>query len=862
MVGSRSGVRNSGGNTSRHGTRDLRRRSFLATCLVLAMASMGLAGAPASGATGPGPTSCTAGWTVVAQQTNSFTWTDPLPGLRAVSWTGTVQLLENLDVNCYVLGIRIRYTGPTGGTLAITRDPFVSFTVQYPGPFTDYGNVGANAYGDLVSWAPAAGTFLGYSVATHFDINARGADEYFVQGLGLGGVVSGVVVTFGLPMSLLGKTIYAQIHVGRNLCQCSVTSFAVPGSAPPFDFSLAVSPTSGTVTAGGSVTATVTATLISGTSVSVTFSASGLPSGATASFAPTSCVPTCSTTMTISTSTSTPAGTYSITIQAVGGGVTRTTAYSLTVRAAFNFNLAVSPTSGTVTAGGSVTATVTATLVSGTSVAVTFSTTGLPSGATASFAPTPCVPTCTSTMTISTTTSTPPGDYSITVKAAGGGVTRTTTYSLTVQAPFNFNLGVSPTAGTVAPGGSVTATVTATLTSGTPAAVTFSATGLPTGATASFAPSQCLPTCTSTMTLSTTTSTPDGTYTITVQADGGGGTRTTTYSLTVQSAPPSFDFAISVAPTSDTVTAGGSATANVTATLLSGTGTTVTFTAAGLPTGATAAFSPTACVPTCASRMTISTTTSTPNGTYEVAVTASGGGATHNATYTLTVNPPPPAETWDVYVHAHEDDWQLFLSPNTYYDYQAGHHLLFVYVTAGDAGRGASYSGAREQASQASVQYLVGNNFPSASAFVTVCYTDTTTVCHDVWRRTLNRTVSVYMRLPDGNSDGNGFPSTQFRTLEKLRDGVIPTLSAVDNSTTYNGWRDFYLTIAAIITAYAPYDATTQVNAPDFDRVRQSFEGKTCNGCSDHPDHLAVGDAVYNFTIGAGTPWARRVFIE
>jgi len=260
--------------------------------------------------------------------------------------------------------------------------------------------------------------------------------------------------------------------------------------------------------------------------------------------------------------------------------------------------------------------------------------------------------------------------------------------------------------------------------------------------------------------------------------------------------------------------------------------------------------------------MTISTLTSTPNGTFAVTVTASGGGVSHNTTYTLTVESAPPAERWDAYVHAHEDDWQLFMSPNTYYDYQAGHHLLFVYLTAGDAGRDAAYWGAREQASEASVQYLVGNNFGGASASVTICYTDTTPVCHVLWGYTLNRTVSIYMRLPDGNSDGNGFPSTGFRTLEKLRDGLIPTLSAVDNSTTYTGWADLYKTIAAIITTYTPYDATTRVNAPDFDRTRQSFEGKTCNGCSDHPDHLAVADAVYNITIGAGTPWARAFFID
>ena len=853
--------------TPRGEARASRHRWGLVVCIVLAVSPFSLAGAPASGAPGPGPTSCTPGWTVVAQQDDSFTWTEPLPGLRAVSWAGTAQLLENLDANCYVLGIRIRYTGPVnGGTLTITRNPFVSYTVQYPSPFTNYGNVGVNAYGNLVTWNPAAGTYIGYTVETHFDINTRGADEYFIQGVGLGGVVSGVRVTFGLPMSLLGKTIHAQIHVGLNLCQCSVASFFVPGSAPPlFDFSLAVNPTSGTVTAGGSVTATVTATLVSGTSTAVTFSATGLPAGASASFAPSQCVPTCTTTMTLSTTSSTPSGTYPITVKGTGGGLTRTTGYTLTVQAPFDFSLSVNPTSGTVTAGDSVTASLTATLVSGTSTAVTFDASGLPSGASASFAPSQCVPTCTSTITIATSSSTPSGTYPITVSAMGGGLTRTTGYTLTVQPlppGFDFILAVDPTSGTVTAGGSVTASVTATLVSGTSTAVTFNTSGLPSGASATFSPSQCVPTCTTTMTLSTDPSTLAGAYTITVKAIGGGLTRTTGYTLTVQPLPPGFDFALSVDPTAGRVTAGGSATASATASLVSGTATAVTFSASGVPLGASATFAPSQCVPTCTSTMTLSTSTSTPNGTFGVTVTASGGGASHSTTYTLTVESAPPAETWDAYVHAHQDDWQLFMSPSTYYDYQRGHHLLFVYVTAGDAGQPSSYWAAREQASEASVQWLIGNNLSGSSAFASICYTDTTVVCHNMWRWSLERTVSIYMRLPDGNSDGNGFPSTGFQALEKLRDGLIPTLSAVDGSATYNGWRDLYLSVAAVIRTYTPYDATTRVNAPDFNRTRQSFEGKTCNGCSDHPDHLAVADAVYNFTIGAGTPWARRFFID
>ena len=72
------------------------------------------------------------------------------------------------------------------------------------------------------------------------------------------------------------------------------------------DFSVALSPTAGSVTAGGSATTTVATATTSGTAQTVTFSASGLPTGATASFSPASVTSGASSTLTIATSTSTP----------------------------------------------------------------------------------------------------------------------------------------------------------------------------------------------------------------------------------------------------------------------------------------------------------------------------------------------------------------------------------------------------------------------------------------------------------------------------------------------------------------------------------------------------------------------------
>lgn len=103
----------------------------------------------------------------------------------------------------------------------------------------------------------------------------------------------------------------------------------------------------------------------------------------------------------------------------------------------FNFSLS---NSGNITIqqGNSGNNTVTATITSGASASTTLSASGLPAGATASFSPTSCNPTCTSTLTITTSGSTPGGNSTITVIGNSGTVSRTTSFTLTVEPPIAF----------------------------------------------------------------------------------------------------------------------------------------------------------------------------------------------------------------------------------------------------------------------------------------------------------------------------------------------------------------------------------------------------------------------------------------
>lgn len=98
------------------------------------------------------------------------------------------------------------------------------------------------------------------------------------------------------------------------------------------DFTMAASPASTTVTAGGATSYTASISPTGGFTGQVTLSVSGLPSGASGSFNPNPA--TTSSTLSVTTSTSTPAGTYTLTITGVSGALTHTTTASLTVAVA------------------------------------------------------------------------------------------------------------------------------------------------------------------------------------------------------------------------------------------------------------------------------------------------------------------------------------------------------------------------------------------------------------------------------------------------------------------------------------------------------------------------------------------------
>jgi subtilase family serine protease len=207
-----------------------------------------------------------------------------------------------------------------------------------------------------------------------------------------------------------------------------------PAATGSSDFSVSVNPTNVGVAAGSNATATVSTAVTSGTSESVALSASGLPSGVTASFSPSSVSSGSSSTVTFTASASAAAGNYSVTVTGTGstGSHTATLTLSVTAAATNDFSLSVSPTSASVGAGSGTSAMVSTAITSGSAQTVSLSASGLPSGASASFSPSSVTAGSSSTLTISTSGSTPAGTYPVTITGTGASATHTTSFALTV----------------------------------------------------------------------------------------------------------------------------------------------------------------------------------------------------------------------------------------------------------------------------------------------------------------------------------------------------------------------------------------------------------------------------------------------
>jgi hypothetical protein len=242
-------------------------------------------------------------------------------------------------------------------------------------------------------------------------------------------VGSGALTVTAPPNGNIAPPGYYMLFILNTSGVPSVAKFVQLTAAPP-DFSVSATPSSQTVAPGNGTSYTVTVTPSNGFSGNVSFTVSGLPPGATATFTPPSVSGSGSSTMAVSTSSSTPMGTYPLTITATSGALTHSTQVTLVVA---DFAISASPSSRTVSRGSQTNYTVTVRPLGPFSAAVTFSVSGLPARTSASFNPKSVAGSGNSILTISVRRGAASGTYPLKITGTGGGTTHSAIVSLIIQ---------------------------------------------------------------------------------------------------------------------------------------------------------------------------------------------------------------------------------------------------------------------------------------------------------------------------------------------------------------------------------------------------------------------------------------------
>src|SRR5207249_2345723 len=200
------------------------------------------------------------------------------------------------------------------------------------------------------------------------------------------------------------------------------------GTGTAADYTLSVAPTALTIVQGATGTSTVTITRTSFTGA-VTLSLGNAPTGVSGLLDPAAPTGT-SSTLTVSVGAAVAPGIYNLTVDGTGSPGSRSTVLTLTVSAAPDYALSLTPAALTIAQGANATTTITITRTNFTG-AVTLSLGGAPAGVAGSFDP--AAPTGTSsTLTVSVGAAVAPGVYNLTVDGTGSPGSRSTPLTLTV----------------------------------------------------------------------------------------------------------------------------------------------------------------------------------------------------------------------------------------------------------------------------------------------------------------------------------------------------------------------------------------------------------------------------------------------
>lgn len=424
-------------------------------------------------------------------------------------------------------------------------------------------------------------------------------------------------------------------------------------------FSVTATPPSRNVNPGKSTTFTVSLTRTGGFGEPVDLTLSGLPTGASGSFGadPMTIWDGSQTSLTVTTASGTPIGSYPLTITAASGELVRTTSATLVVKAPApaDFTLDPWPDSRNVTAGGSASYSVSIDRSGGFSSSVALSVTGLPANTTASFSPS-STSGSSSTLTVTSSANTPAGTYTLKITGTSGSLTRTVdaTFIVGTSTAPDFTITTSPKSRTIPPGGVGGYDLLITTLNGF-AFNTYSweVTGLPSHMSSLVyvpLPQNGPPF----VNVTASTLSPTGTYTFTVNATLSGISPAKTHSTTATVVVTRPDFSLKLSPNSRITAPGGTVGFEVEITPIAGFYySQMSWEVSGLP-GGMSGYVYTPLPGNGPPILSVKTSSAQAVGTYTVTLTAtlSGGSGTRTQSATAVVDVRQP-------------DFNLSLSPAT-----------------------------------------------------------------------------------------------------------------------------------------------------------------------------------------------------
>jgi hypothetical protein len=335
-------------------------------------------------------------------------------GTSTVAFNGTLATPTSWGSTSIVVSVP---TGATTGNVVVTASGFASNGVPFTIPPS------------ITSLSPTSGPVgtLITITGTNFGAFFQGTSTITFNG------------TAASPTSWSDTSIVVPVPSGATTGNVVVGARGFASNGVLFtvttpDFSLSTAPSSVTVTAGSPASYTENITATGGFTGSVSLSITGLPAGASGTFNPNPATGA-SSALTVTTSSTTPAGSYVFTVTgtSTSPALTHTSTATLVVQSPPDFSLSTTPSSVTVTAGSPASYTENIASTGGFASSVSLSITGLPAGASGTFTPNPATG-ASSALTVTTSSTTPAGSYVFTVTGTSSPApTHTSTATLVVQ---------------------------------------------------------------------------------------------------------------------------------------------------------------------------------------------------------------------------------------------------------------------------------------------------------------------------------------------------------------------------------------------------------------------------------------------